>query len=274
MSHYYPKNRFDAKQVISVDDLNDNFRDALHEVQGNLGEQNWKKAAFTDVTRLEKDAVIRIHHRTRVVDAFNPGPAGAGTTGEVATAFTGHTEIFAPTGTMFLGQSRDWLRVADMGASLSTDNSLLWVMCDVQLSRFPVTNNDGDGVAFALMVDGAVVAETITGSLEADNEPDGTGLDHRCAPYTIEAIIPVTGGAHSVELVYRTNKMSDTVAGDLAEVDTSGAVPGSGAALFEEATGIQSSGGAWIAGMTGWGATASTKSFRIHNRNMIIIEMR
>jgi hypothetical protein len=275
MSHYYPKHRFKKGEPVSSDDLNEDFRDPLHEIQGNLGEQNWKKDSFTSVDSLEKDAAIRVHHRLRRVDPFQPGDIGRSTFNEISIGPANHTEGMLSYGTMVLGQSRDWKTVADMSAKLSFDNSVLWIMCDVQLSRWVIDNNLGSGVQFALSVDGAVVAETVTGSLDRDNEPDGIGLDHRCASYTIEAIYPITGGVHTIELVYRACKMSSAASqGEIFADGGGGPTASDRVAQFESLA----SQGAAITEHEVWhhvGSTAaSTKCFRVHNRNMIIIEMR
>jgi hypothetical protein len=267
VSHYYPKHKFEDCEVVSVDDVNENFRDAIDEMQGNLGEQNFKRNAFTSLEDIASSAAIRVHHRNIICDPFETHTGFA--FGEVPQP-NGQTEKLLQRDMMILGDSEEFQPIADLSVDIITDNSILWIMTSFQQSMWnPSDATSGEGVQYALRVDGSVIYETVTGGLDTENEPQGMGTNNTTVGVTIDAIIPITGGVHKVEVVYRLNHQDSDMKSVLNAIGVLGAGP---AVLGNIADGLALTG---VTGaFTGTSATSDSQFYRVLNRNLIIVEMR
>ena len=53
MSFVFPRNNERSGWALDLDALNENFQYVVSEIQGNLGEHNWKKDSFSNTDDLE-----------------------------------------------------------------------------------------------------------------------------------------------------------------------------------------------------------------------------
>tara|TARA_Y100001973_G_C5201170_1_gene337816 strand:+ start:1216 stop:2010 length:795 start_codon:yes stop_codon:yes gene_type:complete len=264
VSQYYQKNHFKPYEVVSSEDINENFREALTEINGNLGEQNFRLNSFTSED-MKNDTAIRMYHRNVWVNAFEPVTTWSG----AYTSDNGQRENFLCTRMHLLGNSEEFQPIADLSVDLVTDNSVLWIMSSVQISLWPIDSIDMEGLQLALRVDGAIVYETLSGGLDLENEPDGVGTDNRCVPVTIDAVVPVTGGVHKIEIVYKVNHSDSVNKGT------------SLSAIIKTVTGAEAidgyiAEGSAIDASSWWLGTKDIQNnaFRALNRNLIIVELR
>lgn len=267
MSQYYQKNHFKRGEVVSSEDLNENFREVLTEINGNLGEQNFRRFCFADATHQKDDTAIRMYHRNVWVNTFEPVTEFTG----AYTCDNGQEENFLCNRMFVMGNSEEFQPIADLSVDVLTDNATLWIMSSVQISLWP-TDSRGvtEGVQLALRIDGAIVYETLSGGIDLENELSGPGTNNVCVPITVDAVVPVTGGSHKIEIVYKVNhtdseNKATSLAAALKAVTGAGAVDGyihnGTAVLVEDAL---------------WTGTKSDQDpvFRAMNRNLIIVEMR
>ncbi len=103
---------------------------------------------------------------------------------------------------------------------LDVENSLLWVLASFQQvyayeGNVFITANMHTQVQYALRVNGAIIHESITGSLDVRNDHFGNCGPGGAVPITIDAILPVTSGRTLVELVAR-NPVPELIVAELA----------------------------------------------------------
>ncbi len=217
MSWKFPARAIKNPEVVSMDDVNHNFREVVEEASGALNEHNWKTNAFPDRDQLADDAGIVL---SRVVIEADPNTSPS-TTSNI----------------QFAQYDRNWQPLDGLEITFNTTGGLVWIMGSVQASSplsFSYKGSGGTGrfgLQFALEVNGAVLAQSIMGGADLSNDqittfrpasPQKIGFQVINTPgpssmfFTVatEAVIDVPPGNHVVRAVMAPPRAtSNTVKG-------------------------------------------------------------
>ena len=189
MAWKYPKHRLAKNRPASVDEVNENLA-AVAQESGRLNEHNWKNAAISSRTSLGQAAAIRSSGVYQAVSHIDGEgilwPVGGGTKPNYYQEQTGHL---------------DWSAVETVG--FNTDNTLIWINASFQQMKLRSTGVDYLSVQYGLRIDGALLNETVTGTLERANDRYGSLYPRYAVPITLDAIVPVPSGSHTADLVVR-----------------------------------------------------------------------
>ena len=181
MSWRFPEHTPVPSRVTDFEDMNRGILPVAEELGGRLNEPHWASGAISDRTVIANDAAFVWHQDGRYVSY--PGA-------------TANQITVSPVG--------EWIVVADASVAILCPSCLLWIHAGCAFYRgdggTPAAN---PGPPIALRVDGNVGSETITGSVEHENDDYGA-LFWGSVPSIAEAIIPVGEGNHTIELVVRT----------------------------------------------------------------------
>jgi len=212
MSWKFPARNIKNPEVISIDDVNENFREVVEEATGALNEHNWKAGAFPDRSQLADNAAIELH-RVRVSANPNTDP-----------------DLTANIQTINL--DRDWQELDGTSIVFNSTGGIVWIMASIQASSsfelpwYSRGSRGRFGLQFALSLNGAVLAQSIIGGADLSNDqistfrpPSPPLIGFTCinspAPSSLffsvvsEAIIDVPPGKHTVRVVAAPPKATD-----------------------------------------------------------------
>jgi hypothetical protein len=215
MSWKYPEHPLTPGSVVGIDDINRSLSEFAEEVEGGLNEHNWKKDSFnrhdcSDDVAVEvwKVSCKQDHYADMQTDRQEWAPISGQNTWLLVQSDNNQTSI-----------------------NLTSSQCTLWIMSSFQVRRSGQADTRRGSVQFALRVNGVVIPETITGStgfsydavhnqsldisdpplLDApnDNNPHrdvtlGAGLSMEIYAVSVDAMIPVRAGSHTIELVARS----------------------------------------------------------------------
>lgn len=220
MSWKFPARNIKNPEVISMDDINENFREVVEEATGALNEHNWKTAAFANRDQLADNAGIELH-RVRISANPNTDPG-----------VTANIQV--------INLDRDWQELNGTEVTFNSTGGTVWIMASIQasspldLSWFTTGGANGRfGLQFALSLNGAVLAQSIIGGADLSNDqistfrpPSPPLIGFSCinspAPSSLffsivsEAIVDVPPGKHTVRVVSAPPKASDYSGATLA----------------------------------------------------------
>jgi hypothetical protein len=186
----YPKHRLAKNRPASVDEINEDLA-AVAQESGRLNEHNWKNSAISNRTSLAHSASIRssgVYQAVPHIDGEGIMWAVGGTGGSEGTKPNYYRQ---QTGHL------DWSIVETVG--FNTDNTLIWINASFQQMKFRGTGIDYLSLQYGLRIDGALLNETVTGTLERD----GSLYPRYDVPITLDALVPVPAGSHTADLVVR-----------------------------------------------------------------------
>lgn len=195
MAVVFPKYAPKPGQPLDKDQINENFGVVVREIQGSLGEHNWKKGAISSITSVDESAIIRVHSIFQEVDhGFTTGPTGPAT---------------SPTDSFKISTNREWVALKDADAThnpmeltITTGNSLLWIIFEAQ--QEPAGSGDVlPGCTYAIGVDEAIVHETLIGGIDRFNDRTGESVQMTNHPFSTDCIIPVSPGSHTITVYGR-----------------------------------------------------------------------
>lgn len=230
MAWKFPKRKTRYDSPIDGEGLSENFHEFISEA-GNLNEHNFSgDTTLSDKNvqvpyRTEEDAAVVVTyewwrtagHRIGKIDSFF-------TYAIDATPFYGDHDYVPPYGPRnsegMATSSAKSIRPSPSWQSLksitgTTQNSTLWIMssfCMLQTDppfdpQTTSTLDDGtiaDGNAqFALRLNGVIIWETATMSASEDGDPIANRELHGPANLTLDALVPVTAGPFTLELIGR-----------------------------------------------------------------------
>lgn len=206
MAVVFPKFAPTTGQPTDKSQVNENFRTVIQEVQGSLGEHNWKAGAISDITSVDESAIIRVHSIFQEVDhGFTTGATGPA---------SGPTDSFKVSG------NRQWVPIKDdsstynpMELTITTGNSLLWILFEAQQEPTG-THSNLHGCTYAIAIDGAVIHETIIGGIDRFNDKKGEAIQMTNHPFATDCLIPVAPGSHTVTVYARMVADQDFTAFD------------------------------------------------------------
>lgn len=187
MAIVFPKKRLKDEEILDIDDINDAFRDVTQEAGNALGEHNWKQNAF-GVADLDPTAAIVVS--SVYVESDNGSPYGSGS----APPATSHT----------VGGDYSWRAVDGLTQTVTTGNSLLWVMFSGQYSQ-PDSDLETE-VTFCIAHNGNVLPETVTGTSDSTNDAIAHGVLTERSPVVMDMLLPVAPGSHTFTVLVRTAK--------------------------------------------------------------------
>ena len=158
MPTIYPKHSFRVLEAVDVDHVNENLREVVSAVQGNLGEQNWSKDSFANHD-LSANALGRIHNRSsEVARTFNGASAAKRNAYYPLLGYEGYYRwVRIPT-------DRRWYTIAEL--EITTRDCMLWLIASWQQDYGAPSSRDQDfpGVQYSLAIDGTRIAESTIGS--------------------------------------------------------------------------------------------------------------
>ena len=200
MTWRIPRNPIISGAPADPDDVNENFKAYVEELEGNLNEHNFAgkdtaNPGFT-MNHIENEAIMRPHSVVTASDGSTAPDYGV----SVADEFE-------------IPQNGQWSQVTDMVKTFEARGGGLWIMasCQLQSHRF--------GVQLALRVNGTLIPESVwpfaDREVEFDDPGDfqlpatnffrrSAGETARLAPAVVEAVIDIPPGPCTVELVART----------------------------------------------------------------------
>lgn len=267
MSYLFPKRVLRAGDVLDPSELTEDISPAADRLGGRLNAHNISDSISTSVA-VDPEAFYKYEH-------YYEGSRFVWTNSVAGNHIYPDEGGNTYTDAALVQNNFEWQAIIDqndvaMRRTISTGTSVLWVNAFVQYlwhgfdqyafgsiwwTPLPTTNNPGQhrngamtipcGLQFAIRVDGAVIAETITGIddavyrssipikpnrqrsdtvLIAPGPADARGeqicsLGPPCLPIRVGACVPVTPGDHVVELVVRrvpfvrSKARGDTVGG-------------------------------------------------------------
>lgn len=201
MSWKYPKHRIKPAEVVEIDDLNRDFSAFSEELDGGLNEHNWAKDSFTRLDCAD-DVSVECWQTKQAVDPHAP---------------VNSTSEFS-----LVRASQSWEIIQSTNQtcqiSATTGKGVLWIIASVQHQQA----TDSLFAQYALRVDGTIIPETITGSsalgsdmnqnpvaLHITNHNDelkilGSGIADFARSISLDTMVPVGPGVHTVDLVSRT----------------------------------------------------------------------
>ena len=201
MSYKFPRWRMASGEVVELDDLNQDLEDIVGEAAGRLNEHNFAAGAFTDgdpsgdVQYMDHDTGIRLYqgwtHDGTAIDQIGVN---------AATAFS-----------VALPLDSDWVTLQATSSDVLSPGAMLLMIGSLQsCSSAVAAPGDPTGSLFALRIDGQLIVETVTGSMEQAQDVDRSWLTAETSvpaisiykqPIVVQCIVPVPPGRHVVELV-------------------------------------------------------------------------
>ena len=157
MSWKFPARAIKNPEVVSMDDVNQNFREVVEEASGALNEHNWASNSFSERNQLADDAGIVIN---KVVVEVNP-----------------NTDPSVTSNIQYIKYDRDWQEINGLEFTFNTTGGLVWLIASIQasspLSATWFTSGGASarfGLQFALEFNGAILAQSIIGGADLSND--------------------------------------------------------------------------------------------------------
>jgi len=216
MSFYFPKNRERKDYPIDKDAINEDFREVYAETQSGLGEHNWRRGAISNLASMASDAGIKVH-RTGL--ALTHGitnadyPSGSDGTGPQTGVPANNYFNVSPSNTwnVVVTESGTPNLAATMSRTITTGNSLLWIMASFQQATRNATRDvvsnavryELGGCNHAISLDSTIIYESMDGGLDVANDPTGSALRMDDHPFVVDVLIPVNAGVHTLSMEIR-----------------------------------------------------------------------
>tara|TARA_R100001594_G_scaffold23381_4_gene45513 strand:- start:10678 stop:11415 length:738 start_codon:yes stop_codon:yes gene_type:complete len=215
MAIVFPKAAIKSGTPVEIDKINENFRDIIEETQGSLGEHNWAKDAFSQTADVTEGAIVRSYRTSQSVEWYEVASTYSGSVLQQDSTSGPRT---LPTNAYKVSNSHFWEVIKSAGTgtnpmeiTLTTGHAALWIVFSCQM-EFSSSTDLGSGFGLgtnlpgfqiAIAVDGAVVPETTTGSLDPGNEVTGEGIGYLRTPLAIDCVYPVLPGRHTISVQAR-----------------------------------------------------------------------
>ena len=188
-------------------------------MQGNLGEHNWAEGAFT-LDDLSEDAILRAYSATKKVDWFSSDLTlirGSYLQQTFSSSTASYDLYGGHSSAHVVSVAFEWEKIADMEITLTSGNSLFWITFTGQVdfrSSADIgvtygTGNNLSGIQIGIFIDGNLISETVTGSMDRSNDHKGEGHHFRRDPFTIDAVVPVSPGSHQITARVRMARHQD-----------------------------------------------------------------
>lgn len=154
MAWRYPPHNVKSSRVVEMEDVNEDFQVYAEEASGHLNEHNFASNLFTGQrARLAEDIGIRLY-RQEVVSDSNASPL---------------------VNAVLLGRAQDrWRLVKDMTLTVVSPGSSVFVTFSAQLTSGDPLER---AVMFGLMMNGALLPNSVLGGLDLQNDTQGYGYN-------------------------------------------------------------------------------------------------
>ena len=233
MSEVYPKFNIKAGTPIDSDRMNENFREVVQEINGNLSENNFA-AQSIESDRIAAGALMRFHkfyepgaiacQRSDVTVPLGTQPYEVGQLPNTAPNFS-----TTRGGCVNIPLNNSWITIAQK--NITARSGIVWVMASWQQtynmpngvetvasassaysrseeeSIIPHESPDRyrffPGVQYCLAIDGARIAETTVGGLDAGNDQYGDSYALWHAAGATDMIFPISAGNRTITLEAR-----------------------------------------------------------------------
>jgi hypothetical protein len=181
MAWKFPKRKIESGEPTGVGDINENFAEYSQE-SGSINEHNFRSNAISSRTELAATAGFLIKSTSEECDpGIVDGSSGANN---------------SASDTLTIGTTLGWYSA--LSTTIHTEDAFLWVLGSVQVMAI------GTWATCAISVDGYVLPETISGGVTQSNDPNGFGPGaSQNIPVVVDAIVPISAGKHTVELVVK-----------------------------------------------------------------------
>jgi hypothetical protein len=187
----FPKKRLQDGEVLDGEAINSSFGPMSEEASSALGEHNWYKTAFRAADLDPTAALVA----TSVSQQSNNSVAVGST--DIYT-FDSLPDPVYPANSYLVNREPAWLPVPDISITVTTGNSLLWIMASLQYSFYHAIWPFNKMVtAFCLARNGAPIPDTITSTADPANDSVATGVSARRFPVVMDTLIPVSPGDHT-----------------------------------------------------------------------------
>jgi len=221
MSWKYPEHPIKPSDVVEIDDLNRNLGEFAQELSGGLNEHNWKKDSFNSQDCADDVAMQVFGTRAGVNNATDPETA----IGDFYRLKSSHGWFPIESG---LARA---VKTNRLSIEATTPSCVLWVMASFQHhQKFAPSRGQAQ---YAIRVDGTVIPESITGGASAQTDQShlfptnihnlpqgystlgfdavipGAGINQFYRSVSLDTMVPVTAGTHTVEIVARTVGVTD-----------------------------------------------------------------
>ena len=230
MSTFFPKFKLKDGEPVSKDEVNENFREIIQEVQGHLGEQNFQQSNISHAF-FSEDSLVKIHN---IGIAYNPAKEPEKDMPRDANCWSllpqyhdygGNNTIHSSPAFGFddpekygwavkLPQGRNWTKI--INTEITTSAKTTWVMASWQQCYQKTNFTDSDtytyfndrlrfmpGVQYALEIDGSRIPETTVGTLDRSTDKMGEAYAVWSFPFSCDTIVSLTPGNHVFSLVGR-----------------------------------------------------------------------
>lgn len=226
MSWRFPRYRVNDQDVIDYHAWNENAIPFVEEATGMLNEHNFKYGGLNDLSKWADDVGYRLYHVKQEADpnGFNasafgtPGYANlGGQRNDDGDGDGNPDEDGIPDNFVWMISRGGWSRINDMILETTTpaQGAQLWIQFSAQFELWEGTSVNTIsgldwGTMLAIRVDGAVIYESLVGTGELENDPVSEAAGVRNAPaiwgrrypISMDCIVNVPPGAHTVEVVY------------------------------------------------------------------------
>lgn len=195
MATVFPKKRLQDNEILDIDDTNNAFRDMSQEAGNALGEHNWKQNAFGAA---DLDPVHALVATSTYQESDRSGSSFDATS-------------VLPVDSHSVEQKRTWEEVTNLTITITTGNSLVWIMASLQYSN-PFWYLAAK-VELCLAHNSAPLTETVTGTGDLTNDQVSHGILAGRCPVVMDALLPLSPGSHTFTVLVRSDPHYDGTAG-------------------------------------------------------------
>ena len=243
MSESYPKHNIKNGTTIDPERINDNYREIIQEINGNLDERNVvRNGIHTDAFLAGSLAKTTKYQETGKLNCtwFPAGFGGEKTYNKnlPRTANTASKPIKGLAGNTVVPYSGDWVTLGKL--EVVTRDCLIWLLGSLQQTYYMHVNSKEvdteedsaskeesltasvvstgkydryrftPGVQYVLSIDGGKVAETTIGGFDIAEDDYGAAYAQYTNPFVTDLVLPITAGKHVFKLEARVPRSTRT----------------------------------------------------------------
>lgn len=244
MSETYPKHNIKNGTTLDPERVNDNYRELISEINGNLDERNvvrngihsnaFREGSLARTTKFQETGRLNCSKHpptaSRTATYSKNLPRTANTATRPIEGWPGNTVI---------PYSGDWVTLGKI--EVVTRECLIWLLGSLQQTYYMhpdareevgeeasaskeesifatsfVKTGKRDryrfvpGVQYALSIDGGRVAETTIGGFDIAEDDHGAAYSQYTSPFVTDLVLPITAGKHVFKLEARVPRSTRT----------------------------------------------------------------
>lgn len=181
--------------MVSNEDINYAMEEYASAINGCLREHNWLAAGITARTTCETGCAYAYH---TTVEEASPGMTnvpGPDWNDPVVSA-NGFT----------IQPAEEWCVIevnGNYGIPVATGDTTLWILFSAQYFANETDDSRNHYHQFGIMVDGRLITDSCIAGFELTNDDTGF-LGYYSRPFTVEVVVRVAPGTHTISPVART----------------------------------------------------------------------